>query len=310
MIIKGLELARRYYSEVVLPEFMERASDTIDSMTFGLAGPGSECYGYDDEISRDHDWGPRVCIWIPENLYERHFGILQNIYEGLDHNFLGFDPVKRLDTRVRRDGILSTARFYSNYLGSDRPPETLRDWLLMPEEALSLCTNGEVFREGSGNFMVMRKVLLSYFPRDIRLKKIASRCKAAAQHGQYNLWRAFQRKDLLAVQFHKAGFTREIASLVFLLSRTYRPFGKWIFRGLDNLGSLGPDVKKYLRNFTETHDERNLRSILEGCVEELIDELVRQDLTPRMGSFLYDFGVEIERCIEDVSLRKELGSIG
>lgn len=258
---------------------------------------------------RDHDWGPRVCIWIPENLYEKQSGTLQNIYDGLNHDYLGFGPVKRLDTRVRRDGILSTARFYGNYLGTDRPPETLRDWLLIPEEALSLCTNGEVFREGSGDFMAMRNALLSYFPRDIRLKKIASRCKAAAQHGQYNLPRAFQRKDILAVQFHKAGFTHEIASLVFLLYRIYRPFGKWIFRELENLGSLASDVNKYLRNMSEKNDGRELRSILEGCVEVLIDELVRQDLTPRKGSFLYDYGAEIERSIEDESLRKELDSI-
>ena len=308
--MKGLELARRYYSEVVLPAFIERAPGKVDSMNFGLAGPGSECYGYDDEISRDHDWGPRVCIWIPENLYKRQSGNLQTIYDGLNHGFLGFDPVKRLDNRIRKDGILSTARFYGNYLGSDRPPETLRDWLLMPEEALSLCSNGEVFREGSGDFMTMREVLLSYFPRDIRLKKIASRCKAAAQHGQYNLWRAFQRNDLLAVQFHKAGFTHEAASLVFLLCRIYRPFGKWIFRGLDNLGTLGSDVKKYLRNMTESNDEKEIQGILEGCAGVLADELVRQDLTPRKGSFLYDYGVEIERSIEDVSLREELDSIG
>jgi len=308
--MKGLELARRYNSDIVLPAFMEKAAGIIDSMTFGLAGPGSECYGFDDEISRDHDWGPRVCIWIPENLYERQSGELQKIYNGLKDTYSGFNPVERLDTRVRRDGVISVERFYRNFLGSDRPPETLRDWLLIPEEALSLCSNGAVFREGSGDFMVMRKVLLSYFPRDIRLKKIASRCKAAGQHGQYNLQRAYQRKDSLAVQFHKTGFAQEITSLVYLLSRIYRPYGKWIFRGLDNLGILGSSVKKHLSDMTVINNEKELRSIVEICVKAIAEELVRQNLSSLSDSFLYDYGLEIEMSIEDKFLRDKLDSIG
>ncbi len=156
----------------------------------------------------------------------------------------------------------------------------------------------------------MRKVLLSYFPRDIRLKKIASRCKAAGQHGQYNLQRAYQRKDSLAVQFHKTGFAQEITSLVYLLSRIYRPYGKWIFRGLDNLGILGSSVKKHLSDMTVTNNEKELRSIVEICVKAIAEELVRQNLSSLSDSFLYDYGLEIEMSIEDKFLRDKLDSIG
>ena len=40
-------------------------------------------------------------------------------------------------------------------------PVTIRDWLLLPEEALSLCTNGEVFLDPLGSFTGMRRALLA-----------------------------------------------------------------------------------------------------------------------------------------------------
>ena len=70
--MKGLELARRFFLDIALPAFRDKAPDALGRMAFGFAGLGSECYSFEDEISRDHDWGPRVCIWVPEELYRKH----------------------------------------------------------------------------------------------------------------------------------------------------------------------------------------------------------------------------------------------
>jgi hypothetical protein len=307
--VKGLELARRFFTDVAFPAFKEKAPHTLNSMAFGLVGPGSECYGFDDGISRDHDWGPRVCIWIPEQLYREEGRRLQAIYGELEKVYLGYGPVRRLDTRFPRDGVSSTERFYRNHLGTDRPPETIRDWLLLPEEALSLCTNGEVFVDPLGRFTGMRRALLAYFPRDLWLKKIASRCAAAGEHGQYNLWRAQRRGDRIAFQYHKACFMKEAAALVFLLRRTYRPFAKWIFHGLRGLGRLGSAVHEHLLTVADSDSVRSLRAAIEGCLGVLIDELADQELVERGRPYLLDCGVQIRRMIEDPTLRDGLDSV-
>ena len=307
--MKGLELARRFFRDVAFPAFKEKAPHALSSLAFGLVGPGSECYGFDDEISQDHDWGPRVCIWVPEQLYRKQGQRLQGIYDELDEVYLGCGPVRRLDTRAPRDGVLSTERFYGTYLGTDSPPETIRDWLLLPEEALSLCTNGEVFADPLGGFTGLRRALLAYFPRDLWLKKIASRCRAVGEHGQYNLWRAHKRGDRIAFQYHKACFAREAAALVFLLEKTYRPFAKWIFHGLRSLGHLGSAVHEYLLTVAGSDSIQALQAGIEGCLSVLIDELVSQGLAERGGPYLLDYGVQIQRTIEDPTLREALDSV-
>jgi hypothetical protein len=228
----GLDLARRFFTEKAYPAYSRQAPDVLDSLAFGLAGAGSECLGFDDEVSRDHDWGPRVCVWIPAHLYRQRGDKLQEIYEKLKEPFLGFDPVQRLDIRRARDGVLSMDEYFSGYLGTSRPPETLHDWLLIPEEGLATCTNGEVFSDVLGRFTALRNAFTAYFPRDLWLKKIATRCRSAGRHGQYDLWRAHARRDQSAIRHHAAGFSFDIAALAHLTARKYRPYGKWIFRSL------------------------------------------------------------------------------
>jgi len=310
--VKGLELARGYFSEAALPAFRDRAPQAVSRLAFGLAGPGSDCHGFDDEVSRDHDWGPRVCVWVPEELYREQGQALQGIYDDLPREFMGYGPASRLDTAERRDGVLSTPRFYRSYLGTERPPESLRDWLLLPEEGLATCTNGEVFLDPLGEFTLLRQALLSYFPRDLWLKKIASRCRGMATHGQYNLWRALRRGDRLAAQHHQAGFAREAAALVFLLRRTYRPFGKWLFHGLGALrvlAGLGPAVRENLLTVIGAESEQGMRAAVERCALLLVDELVAQGLAQRRGAFLRDYALQIEGSIGEASLREGLGSV-
>ena len=64
--MKGLELCRAYYLRCAREELRRRFGARAERIAAGLAGEGSECLGFDDEISRDHDFGPGFCLWLAD----------------------------------------------------------------------------------------------------------------------------------------------------------------------------------------------------------------------------------------------------
>ena len=62
----GLEISRHFWQEVLEPALLREFPDLYSRMAAGLAGNGSECFGFDDALSRDHDWGTDVFFWLPE----------------------------------------------------------------------------------------------------------------------------------------------------------------------------------------------------------------------------------------------------
>ena len=90
--MKGLELCEKYYREAAREELWQHFPDVMPRAAAGLAGEGSECLGFDDEISRDHDFGPSFCIWLTEADYADYGAEMSAFYRSLPGSF---DGVKR-----------------------------------------------------------------------------------------------------------------------------------------------------------------------------------------------------------------------
>ena len=88
-----------------------------------------------------------------------------------------------------------------------------------------------------------------------------------------------------------------------------RPFAKWIFHGLRDLGQLGSAVHGNLLTIVRGGGEHTLQAAAERCAGILIDELVNQGLAVRRGSFLLDYGAKIGRTIDDPTLREGLDTV-
>lgn len=213
----------------------ERFSEIADLTAAGLVGYGSECLGFDDEISRDHDFGPSFCVWLPRELYARYGEAMQAAYDALPKSFMGHEARVEEEQGRGRVGVLCLEDFYLEILGCEEAPKTAEEWFALSETALAAATNGAVFTDPSGRFTAVRKSFLAYYPREVWLKKLAESLAKAAQAGQYNYARAMKRGERVAAEIALVEFMKEAMQVVYLLNRKYAPFYKWMHRGLREL---------------------------------------------------------------------------
>ncbi|WP_405350175.1 DUF4037 domain-containing protein [Fusobacterium animalis] len=294
--IKGLELSKRYFYDIVLPEFEKTLFDILPLCAFGLVGEGSECYGYDNELSQDHDFGPSVCIWLRKDDYLKYKYRINKVLETLPKTYLGFQELKESEWGYNRRGLLNIEDFYFKFIGSVNPPQTINDWQKIPETALATVTNGEVFLDNLGEFTKTREQLLNYYPEVIKQNKITTRLMNISQHGQYNYMRCLRRNDLVAANQCLYLFVDEVIHLVFLLNRRYKIFYKWANRALLDLKILGNEIHKLLQDMVFA---QNKIPYVRKICKVLADELRNQKLTNCESEFLGDLGVDIQKNIDD-----------
>lgn len=270
----------------------------------GLSGQGSECLGLDDEVSRDHDFGPGFCIWLSDEDFERYGEELQAAYRELPREFLGFT---RLDSGkgAQRTGVMRTSDFYRYYIGCPGAPETAMKWVRIQEHFLATCTSGEVFEDGLGEFSAIRNALLPCYPEDIRKKKLAARAASMAQSGQYNYYRLMKRGDVFGARLSLGEFLNAALSMIYLLNFRYEPFYKWQFAGAGELVAMA-DALPYLKDIAAAstmRDAERIASDIENASAVAISELRLQGLTEAEGDYLEPHAYSIMQQITDPEVR-------
>lgn len=307
--MQGMEIAEKYYEQYGLSMVREVCPELEARAAFGLVGEGSQCFGYDDEISRDHDFGPGFCIWLLEDDFANYGGRLQAAYEMLPKEFMGLSTDNIQDKS--RVGVMRIDEFFFKYLGLSEPPKTNREWLFLKETLLSICTNGKVFKDNTGRFTAFRKALLAFYPEDILRKKIAARAAVTSQAGQYNLLRCLDRNDRVAAMLALAKFTEASISMVYLLNRRYMPFYKWAYHGMQELPEMRQAVEKigeigaiFDGIGTDCAAVRKKAYELTECIcEDTARELNKQGFSHCRSTFLQDHLGEIMEEIRDPQIR-------
>lgn len=297
----GLPLCRAYYEEVGKPMIDAQFAAVKDRIAVGLVGDGSECLGFDDEISRDHDWGPSFCVWLTNDDYATFGQDLQKAYDALPKTFRGFTRKTALGG-TGRVGVLRISDFYRQFIGLSKAPETVAEWNAIPEKYLAKATNGEVFADPLGRFTQIRQTLLQYYPEDVRLKKIAVRAATMAQSGQYNYPRILKRHDAVAAGCALYEFVNAAISMTYLLNKKYMPFYKWSFRGLLDLPKLPSMHEKLETLCTSTSTAKNVELIEDICTD-VRDEWRLQGIADGPSDFLITYCNDIVQKIQDQHLR-------
>jgi hypothetical protein len=232
--MNGLEVSRQFHREFIEHTLADHFPDLLYASA--LIGPGSEVLGFDTEMSTDHDWGPRVLLFLREEDLERKEQVMLC--------FEAHHPVMFLEYPVDlgRTVITTVRRYIENKLQYDmRKPLESMDWLTFPSQVLAEISNGAVFRDDIGELSEIRK-RLAYYPDDVWLYLMASVWHRIGQE-EHLMLRAGYAGDELGSAVIASRLVRDIMNLGFLMDRRYAPYPKWFgtaFRTLKFAGDLYP----------------------------------------------------------------------
>ena len=271
---KGMDLCRKYFEVYGKPMLEEKFSDYFDRITVGLVGEGSDCFGFDDETSKDHDFGPRFCMWVSLETYQEIGEKLQKAYEELPDTFGGYTRNMTVTAKFRQ-GAIVLEEFVEHLLFTKHMPKTDNDWLLLPENGLAALSNGEIWMEGDGRLIDIRKELKNY-PDSVRYKKIVQSMHLVRQMGLYNYFRMKERGENIAAEISLAGYMENVMKVVYYLNNVYPPFYKWLHKGMDKF----PKLAEIMDILNALNDHRGNSDTVKGImqvVEQLLDYELNED---------------------------------
>jgi hypothetical protein len=235
--VSGQELSRRFYEEQVRPVLA--ADFPALRYSAALLGRGSEVLGYDDEMSRDHNWEPRVLLFLPND---------QAGQQGALEQVLGQALPPRFEDYATDFSLWTLSSFLQEHLGFeiDREIEA-RDWLTFPEQRLRMMTAGAVFHDDVG--LQALRDRLSYYPDDVWFYLLIAAWWRV--HPEANLvGRAGFVGDELGSALIASQLVHDLMRLCFLMEKQYAPYSKWFgtaFSRLPCASDLGPILRNVLR---------------------------------------------------------------
>jgi len=224
--VKGLEIARDFFFSWARPFLAAQFPDLADRVAAGRI-LGSDVLGGDDEISRDHDWGPQFDLFLSADDCAA-FGeeLSREINTAAPNPWNGYRLAGAGDKSVRVESI---PEWFRRYLKLERPPLAAADWPPSTAESiLYFLRHGEIWMDGSGELSRWRLALHEY-PEEVLRTRLAEECFRIWQHGEYNfVQRMAHRRDPIAVAVCLGEFATGVMRIVLLLSRDFTPYWKWL----------------------------------------------------------------------------------
>ncbi len=310
-VFSGMELCKRFYKHFGAPMLERNFPELLPKLTIGLFGEGSECLGFDDALSRDHDFGPGFCILVPNDTEEKDRQALQDAYDHLPSCYYG---VKRLEMPQAngRVGVCTETGFYSRVLHLTELPKKDILWLRTAECDLAAACSGEIFRDDSGNFTRQRRILKNGMPKGVRMRHMAQHLGKMAQCGQYNFPRMRKRQEFAAAQLYLTEFCTHAMELLHLLAGEYAPYQKWLVRSTKNLGQFSKAAEKLeqlllLPPKSKEGDPDRAVHIIEELCEEIRKAVVKQTgISDKKEEYLMETAEKLVEHAEEQEKREEL----
>ncbi|MCI8508199.1 MAG: DUF4037 domain-containing protein [Lachnospiraceae bacterium] len=239
--LKGLVISKDYYETYGKKAFREMGN--LSGVAFAKVGEGSECFGLDDLLSKDHDFGPGFCVFVTKDQYEVSGKQLEEIYASLPAVFRGFEKPDTIK-EAPRNGVIVVEDFFGRILSLDEEetaylidrntlPE--KTWLRLSDWQLRTVTNGEIFDGDGSAFGNIYKNLKKGYPESVKKRKMAQLLGEMSQSGQYNYQRMMRRQDVYGAAFMLHGFESNVIEFLYLVNDEYAPHDKWLMKEAESL---------------------------------------------------------------------------
>jgi hypothetical protein len=320
----GAKLCQQFYWRCVRPILdthlpgLPHAAALLDS--------GSEVLGFDDAMSTDHHWGPRVLLFLNQNDHRDYAPAIHDTlalelpteFEGYPTNFTAPDPEDNGTQLLaplaqgpvnHRVPCHTFQGFMAEYLNLDieQPIEPV-DWLTFSEQRLLTLTAGPVFYDAVG--LNEDRARFNYYPQDVWLYLLAAGWSRVGQE-DHLMGRAGFIGDELGSAIIGARLVRDVMRLCFLMERTYAPYPKWFgsaFKRLPPASSLSPHLTGALQAKTWQEREGFLVQAYEvlaarhntlGLTEPIPDKAISFFGRPFQVVALHGFAEALLRKVQD-----------
>ena len=333
--MKGLDLSQVFYEEAVRPLLDREYPDLVYSA--GHLGAGSDVLGFDTDQSRDHDWGPKLLIFLEEKDHEKYHESLHSFLghnlpteiRGFPVNFWYHDDgtifMKHSNERPLTHGVkIVTIRDYFERYLTLNPLERMKpvDWVILPEQRLRSVAGGRIFHDGLGHLLpILEK--LSYYPNDVWLYILSTQWQRIAQEEHF-MGRCGQVGDELGSRVVGSRLVYDIMKLCFVMEKQYAPYIKWFGTGFSKLKSASVLTPILMRVFEATSWEERQEHLVKayeivagmhndlGITEPMDTKVSYFHNRPFLVIGADDFAEAIYATIQDeevLSLSKYLGGV-
>ena len=261
--LKGHVYCEILFHEVFLPVLKECFPEVLPRLSAGVIGLGSDVLGADDELSRDHDWGPSKCQLLLSEQDTAVYGssISQALKAAIPDTFLGIDTAKLQPQTVR---ISTIDAVYRDFHKSAYPPVTIEEWTAADDNNLYYASSGFVLYDPSNALSERISAFQkAYYPADIWKWKIASDLWGIWHNGDYNSsYRLAKRGDGIGLLIGQGAFVEGTLRLLCLLNKRFPVYWKWLHWQAQSLPKwvdiIGPSLKKL--EAANNHAKRGARS--------------------------------------------------
>ena len=296
--IKGLDLSERFYNEAVRL-LLTKHYPTL-RYSAALIGQGSEVLGFDTPQSTDHDWGPRLMLFLTEADYQAHQDEINQMLRrelpptihGYPTNFGSHDDgtgaLRETDGPINHRVMLLTVRGFFQYVLKFDPTGDIDviDWISVPENHLLMMTAGRVFHDGLGQLEPIREKL-DYYPDDVWLYLLSVQWRRIGQEEHF-MGRCGQVGDDLGSRLVAGRLVKDLMRLCFLMERTYTPYIKWFgsaFAQLDCAATLSPILQQVLSADSWEKRQDHLSAAYEFVAQMHNDLDITAPLSVEVSSF-------------------------